>query len=162
MPRTEALTSTPLEPASFEAVSAWQTDDGFDLDAFLAQPLLARIATAGPTVRPVWFLWEERCFWWLTGQWSRLPALLARDPSVALVVDTCDLATGEVLQVTASGDAELLPFDAERARRWGARYLGPDERHWSRFAASVFADPSTRFIRLAPSRLRARDLSFAR
>ncbi|MDP8929864.1 MAG: hypothetical protein M3O70_15165 [Actinomycetota bacterium] len=28
----------------------------FDLDAFLAKPLVAHIATQGPTIRPVWFL----------------------------------------------------------------------------------------------------------
>ena len=32
--------------------------DDFDVDEFLAQPLVARVATNGPTVRPVWFLWE--------------------------------------------------------------------------------------------------------
>ncbi len=33
--------------------------DPFDVDAFLAQPLIARGATVGPTVRPVWYIWEE-------------------------------------------------------------------------------------------------------
>jgi hypothetical protein len=45
---------------------------GFDVEAFLAQPLTARVAAAGPTVRPVWFLWEDGAFWWLTGGWARL------------------------------------------------------------------------------------------
>jgi hypothetical protein len=30
------------------------------IDAFLSQPLTARIATNGPTVRPTWFLWEDQ------------------------------------------------------------------------------------------------------
>jgi hypothetical protein len=34
----------------------------FDVDAFLAQPLTARVATSGPTVRPTWYLWEEGAF----------------------------------------------------------------------------------------------------
>ena len=34
----------------------------FDIDAFLSQPLTARIATNGPTVRPTWFLWEDQAF----------------------------------------------------------------------------------------------------
>jgi hypothetical protein len=33
--------------------------DLFDVDTFLAQPLIARVAAAGPSVRPVWYLWEE-------------------------------------------------------------------------------------------------------
>lgn len=135
-------------------------NDDFDLDVFLSQPLVAHVATSGPTVRPVWYLWEERAFWWLTGDWSRLPALLERDARVALVVDTCDLATGIVLQVVARGSAEVLPFDRERARRWGSRYLGPDERHWSRFSDGVLHEPSTRFVRLSPTTLSARDLSY--
>jgi nitroimidazol reductase NimA-like FMN-containing flavoprotein (pyridoxamine 5'-phosphate oxidase superfamily) len=145
------------------AGTTWTVDDGFDLDGFLAQPLMARVATVGrtgPSVRPVWYLWEERAFWWVTGSWSKLEQLLERDSRVALVVDSYDLDSGEVLQVTARGRAELHPFDAERARRWGRRYLGPDESHWRRFQSSVFDDPATRFVSLEPTVLRARDLSY--
>lgn len=133
---------------------------GLDLDAFLAQPLVAHLATVGPNVIPIWFLWEQQAFWWLTGDWSRLLSTLQRDPAVALAVDTCDLATGRVLQVLARGTAEPRAFDTERARRWGHRYLGPDERHWGRFADGVFSNRTTRFVRLVPAVLRARDLSF--
>ena len=48
-------------------------EEGFDLDGFLAEPLVARVAAAGPTIFPVWFLWDDGSFWWLTGDWSRLP-----------------------------------------------------------------------------------------
>lgn len=145
------------------AGTTWTVDDGFDLDGFLGQPLVARVATigkTGPSVRPVWYLWEGRAFWWLTGGWSGLGQLLERDPRVALVVDTCDLKRGEVLQVTARGRAELHPFEADRARRWGRRYLGPDESDWRRFQGEVFDDPTSRFVALAPTVLRARDLSY--
>jgi ketosteroid isomerase-like protein/nitroimidazol reductase NimA-like FMN-containing flavoprotein (pyridoxamine 5'-phosphate oxidase superfamily) len=141
--------------------SGWSVDAGFDLEGFLARPLVARVAAAGPSVRPVWFLFEDGAFWWLTGGWSSLPALLARSPDVAVVIDTCDLDTGEVLQVTATGAAEVSPLDPERARRKLRRYLGSDEALWpERFVAGTFADPSVRLVRLAPRRLRARDLSF--
>ena len=92
--------------------------------------------------------------------WSRLGQLLERDPRVALVVDSCDLDRGVVLQVTARGRAELHPFEADRARRCGSRYLGPDEHHWRRFQGEVFDDPTTRFVALEPTVLRARDLSY--
>jgi len=141
-------------------VSGWKVEQGFDLDVYLAQPLIARLATNGPSVRPVWYLWEESAFWWLTGGWSALGKLLTDDPRVALTVDTCDLLTGTVLQVIARGKAELLPFDPERARRWGSRYLGSDESHWGRFATGVFEDSSTRFVRSKPTSLVARDLSY--
>lgn len=139
---------------------AWRVADGFDLDGFLAEPLTARVATAGPRIHPVWFLWEEQAFWWLTGGWSRLPPALARDPHVAILIDTCDLATGAVLQVNARGVAEILAFDTARAQRWGARYLGPDERHWGRFVDGALNDPTTRFVRLEPLTLSAKDLSY--
>ena len=151
----------PIRGAS--RVDKWSIPDGFDIDAFLGKPLVARVATTGrlgPTVRPLWYLWEEQCFWWLTGAWSKLGQLLDVDPRVALVVDTCDLERGEVLQVTARGLAQLQPFSAARARRWGQRYLGPDESHWHRFQRAVFDDPSTRFVVLQPEALRARDLSY--
>ena len=67
-----------------------------ELAAYLAQPLVARVATLGPTIRPVWILWEDSCFWWLTGWWNALAQRLADDPVVALVVDTCDLDGMEV------------------------------------------------------------------
>lgn len=54
-------------------------DESFDVDAFLARPLVAHLATAGPAVRPVWYLWEERAFWILTGSWSHVVEQLARD-----------------------------------------------------------------------------------
>jgi pyridoxamine 5'-phosphate oxidase-like protein len=136
-------------------------DPPFDVDAYLAAPLVAHVAAAGPTVRPVWFLWEEEAFWWLTGSWSRLPRLVAEDPRMALVVDSCDLATGRTLQVTASGRAELRPFDPDRARRKLRRYLGDDEERWDgRFRRETFEDPTAGFLRLRPDRLRARDVSF--
>ncbi|HYY32652.1 MAG TPA: pyridoxamine 5'-phosphate oxidase family protein [Gaiellaceae bacterium] len=139
----------------------FEIDPGFDVEEFLAQPLVARVATVGPTIRPVWYLWEDGRFWWLTGRWARLSELLREDPRAALVVDTCDLETGRVLQVIAAGKAEIVPFDADRARRKLVRYLGPDESSWEqRFTTGTFEDPSTRFARLAPQALRARDLSF--
>jgi hypothetical protein len=99
-------------------------------------------------------------FWWLTGGWSKLGRIIERDPRVAPVVDTCDLDRGEVLQVTARGAAEVRPFEADRARRRGRRYLGPDEGRWRRFQGEVFDDPTTRFVALTPAALRARDLSY--
>ncbi|GGR33484.1 pyridoxamine 5'-phosphate oxidase family protein [Streptomyces roseolus] len=102
-----------------------------DVDEFLARPLVARVATAGPdgpTVRPVWFLWEEGAFWWLTGGYARLRRLVEADPRAALVVDTCDPAAGRVHAVTCRGTARPVPLDRGRAARKLVRYLGPEER----------------------------------
>jgi nitroimidazol reductase NimA-like FMN-containing flavoprotein (pyridoxamine 5'-phosphate oxidase superfamily) len=150
-----------VEGRRVDAERGWKIDAGFDLEGFLARPLVARLATAGPTVRPLWYLWEEQAFWWLTGDWSRLPRILADDSKVALVVDDCDLRSGEVLQVICRGRATVVPLDAGRARRKLRRYLGDDESSWDeRFLKGTFAGPSVRFVRLVPSSLIARDLSF--
>ncbi|MDP9405026.1 MAG: pyridoxamine 5'-phosphate oxidase family protein [Actinomycetota bacterium] len=132
----------------------------FDVDVFLGRPLTARVATAGPTVRPVWYLWEDRAFWWLTGPWSRMGEHLAADPRVALVVDTCDLSSGEVRQVLAAGTAELCSYDSDRAVRKLRRYLGDQVDAWdARFDPAALRD-TAQFVRLTPQRLVARDLSY--
>lgn len=137
----------------------------FDVDAFLSQPLTARVATHGPTVRPVWFLWEGGAFWILTGPWARLLDHVRRDPAIALVVDVCDTDTGLVRQVIASGQVEVLPFDVPRGRRKLSRYLGADEANWDdRFRHYLLDDPVDRgtvWLRLRPDRLVAKDLSYS-
>lgn len=133
---------------------------------FLALPLVARVAAngpTGPTVRPVWFLYEDGRFWWLTGSsYSRLGEWLERDDRVSLVVDRCDLATGEVLAVTATGRAAVEPLDVDRATRKLTKYLGPGRGGWPERFRSVLTDPTAALIALRPDRApRLRDLSFA-
>ncbi|MFI5608815.1 pyridoxamine 5'-phosphate oxidase family protein [Amycolatopsis sp. NPDC051903] len=135
---------------------------GFDVDEFLAQPLTARVATSGPTVRPTWYLWEERAFWILSGPWSRLPDHVRSSPGLALTVDVCDVATGLVRAVTATGRGDVLPFDVPRGRRKLTRYLGPDEERWDPRFRAYLHDPvrGTVWIRLKPGKLRTQDLSY--
>jgi len=141
------------------------TEPPFDIDAFLARPLTARVATDGPTVRPTWFLWEGGAFWILTGPWNRLLARVREDPAIALVVDVCDIETGVVRLVIARGRADIVPFDVARGRRKLRRYLGDDDTRWDpRFHDYLLADPAekgTVWLRLVPSSLTARDLSYA-
>lgn len=135
-----------------------------DVDAFLARPLTARVATNGPTVRPAWYLWEDGAFWILTGPWARLVDHVRADPALAVVVDECDITTGAVRQVVARGTAEILPFDVPRGRRKLIRYLGPDEDTWDqRFRDYLHTDPAsagTVWLRLRPESLAAKDLSY--
>ena len=137
-------------------------DRDFNVDRYLARPLTARLATARPAVRPVWYLWEDGRFWVLTGPWNRIPAEVEADPRVALVVDTCDLVTGECLQVIARGHGELLPYDRERGRRKLERYLGPDPSSWDdRFRHYLFEETDARWLSITPMSLISRDLSFS-
>ncbi len=134
----------------------------FDVDEFLAQPLTARVATAGPTVRPAWYLWEDGDFWLLSGPWARLLTRVRQDPVLALVVDVCDLPTGLVRQVIARGKATVEPFDIPQGRRMLTRYLGPDESLWdNRFRRYLHEDIGTVWIRVVPDSLRATDLSYS-
>jgi Pyridoxamine 5'-phosphate oxidase len=152
-----------LPPAGGRGIHQ-MADRSFEIDEFLSRPLTARVATNGPTVRPVWFLWEDGAFWILTGPWARLLSRVREDPALALVVDECDLSTGRVRQVIARGSAEVLAFDVPRGRRKLARYLGADEGGWDqRFRRYLHEDPAekgTAWLRLRPSSLVARDLSY--
>lgn len=135
----------------------------FNIDEFLSRPLTARVATAGPTVRPTWFLWEDGAFWILTSPSARLMHHVQADPALALVVDECDLTTGTVRQVIARGPAELVTFDVPRGYRKLSRYLGPDQTRWDprlRRYLSHPIDVGTIWVRLHPSRLTAKDLSY--
>jgi nitroimidazol reductase NimA-like FMN-containing flavoprotein (pyridoxamine 5'-phosphate oxidase superfamily) len=134
------------------------------VEQFLARPLVAHVAAAGPTVTPVWFQWERGMFWWLTGAWSRLPERLREEPRVALVVDTCDLASGEILQVSVRGTAALVPLDMSAALRKLSKYLGDDRRTWprERFLAPL-DDAATALVCLRPDRPPVlKDLSYER
>ena len=136
-----------------------------DVAEFLKLPLVARLATAsegGPAVRPVWFLYEDGTFWWLTGSsYSNLEQILAADPRVALVIDTCDLATGQVMAVSATGVATVHPFDVDRTIRKLSKYLGTDRDKWPERFRGTFSDPTTRLVSLTPDRPpRLRDLSY--
>lgn len=137
----------------------------FDIDVFLSQPLTARVATSGPTVRPTWFLWEDGSFWILTGPWARLLNRVQTDPSIALVVDVCEVATGLVRQVIARGQAEILPFDVPRGRRKLSRYLGADDAKWDdrfrHYLLDDLAERGTVWLRLRPDSLVAKDLSYS-
>jgi Pyridoxamine 5'-phosphate oxidase len=140
------------------------TAPDFDIDAFLAEPLTARVATNGPTVRPTWYLWEDAAFWILTGPWAKLTARVQTDPTLAITVDVCDVMTGLTQRVIARGSAEVLPFDVPRGRRLLTRYLGSDEQRWDpRFLGYLYNDPAelgTVWVRIVPSFVRATDVSY--
>lgn len=134
--------------------------DQVDIADFLQRPLVARVATNGPTLRPVWYLYEEPTFYWLTDTANYLHrAILAGEPLV-LVVDECDVRTGEVVHVRARGIAQIIPVDRARALRKFARYLGADQSLWDpRFVPSLDL-LSTRMCRFTPDSIEAADVSF--
>ncbi|WP_017580305.1 pyridoxamine 5'-phosphate oxidase family protein [Nocardiopsis valliformis] len=144
-----------------DSASTTQQTPPFDVDSFLARPLVARVATTNasgsPTVRPVWFLWEEGVLWWITGEYAVMAKHLERDPRAAVVVDTCDLERMEFLQVIMRGRAEVVPFDPVLSRRKLRRYLGDDESAWHP-DFQYYADDA-RLVRFTPERTVVKDLS---
>ena len=135
--------------------------DDVDITAFLQRSLVARVATNGPTLRPVWFLYDEPSFYWLTDTANVLHRMVLAHEKLVVIVDTCDLETGEVVQVRARGLADITPVDRERAMRKFARYLGPDQAAWDpRFVQSLDL-ASTRMCRLTPWSMEAADVSFS-
>lgn len=92
---------------------------------------------------------------------SRLTDWLADDPRVALVIDTCDVRTGEVLAVSVRGAASVHPMERALAVRKLSKYLGGDMARWPSSFAGALDDESGRLVSLHPSRPpRLRDLSF--
>lgn len=103
----------------------------FDLDAFLAEGNPIMVATNGPTIRPLWYQWEDGCFYLISGPWAKLFGRIQKDPKLALLIDIEERDKGRIYQVMASGNAEITPYDIPRARRMLHRYIGPDESKWS-------------------------------
>jgi len=136
----------------------------FDVAAFLDRPLTARLATAGPTVRPMWFTVEDGAFWFLTGPSTALATRVRSDSAIAVVVDVCDLAAEEIRYVYVRGRAEILPYDVERCRRLIGRYFGADISRWPehvvhRYLTDARRDERYRMLRLRPERWTVREIS---
>ena len=100
-----------------------------ELDAFLARPLLCRLACLDldgwPYVVPVWFEWDGAGFWIIPRKRSAWADYLAADPRVGLSIDHED---GR--RVVCQGTARLAerPTVGGRwvdiGRRMAARYRG--------------------------------------
>jgi hypothetical protein len=100
-----------------------------ELEAFLALPLLARLAcvdaSGWPYSVPVWFQWERERFWIIGSERATWVQLVQAQPRVALLVDdpvtrTRVLCQGEVRRVDHDPTAENW---IEVGRRMSMRYL---------------------------------------
>lgn len=155
------------EKASIPLGAATPSGHPFDVSAFLARPLTARLATEGPTVRPIWYLFEDEQFWFVTGPSPSLTGLLRAKPRIAVVVDVCDPHLGDIKYVHVRGRATVLPYDVDRGRRLISRYLGKDESRWmgdtaQRYLLDAAHDDRYALIRLRPARWTVRDIAHGR
>jgi len=136
------------------------------IEAFLAEPITAQLATNGPTIRPIWYQWERGAFWINSGPWAKLFGRIQQDPEVALCVDVGDFTNGRVLQVCAYGAVQVRDYDVELVRRMLHRYLGPDEASWSdspsdyRSYVRDGGPPGAKLLRLQPRKLIGLNFSY--
>jgi PPOX class probable F420-dependent enzyme len=127
----------------------------------LAQPVLARLATANPTtlqphVVPVWFEWDGEAIWISSFDSTRKMRDLTGNPRVSIVVDTAD-EHGTVRGVVLEGKAEVLKDPAvvvPRSTSIYVRYLGEDGVRQPD-PASWIVDRENRLILLRPEKVYA-------
>jgi nitroimidazol reductase NimA-like FMN-containing flavoprotein (pyridoxamine 5'-phosphate oxidase superfamily) len=130
------------------------------IEAVLAEPVLARLATTNPKtlqphVVPVWFLWDGEYVWISSFSSTRKIRELKINPRGAVLIES--KREGSKLQaVLLEGQVELLTqprqLVRELANRIYIRYLGPegvkdaDPQSW-------LDDPQNLLIKLTPERI---------
>lgn len=110
-----------------------EMSDG-ELDAYLAQPLLARIATARdnrPHVTPIWFLWDGSILWCETNPDFKKARNLKKNAECAVVIDSTEGGLrnrGVILE----GQAQLILEPRQRVMdivsQIYERYMGAEAR----------------------------------
>ena len=131
------------------------------INAFLAQPLLARLATAVPARDdpahfqphnvPVWFDWDGESLWISAFQSTRKLKEVQRNPFVAILIDVNEAIDG-VQAVLMEGRSELI-LDAAvvqaKSRHIYAHYMGEDGVQ-APAPQSWIIDPENAIIKLTP------------
>lgn len=139
------------------------TDGDFDVDSFLAQPLMAHLASAsddGPRESPVWFLWEEQALWLIGNSRDSFPRRLRADPRCAVGIVDLRLDRGLLRHVGIRGTAEIVSLDPSRLHRLLSRYLGADQEAWNRDFRRLVIDRLDLMVRVEPQSVVARDQSY--
>jgi PPOX class probable F420-dependent enzyme len=105
-----------------------------ELDAFLAEPHIAVVATSGPKGKPhampVWYAWRDGKVLFHTGADSKKMRNLRQNDRISVVVDS-KVAPYKV--VVVEGRGRQLPGDGDLAREIAVHYLG--ERAGAAYAA---------------------------
>jgi len=126
------------------------------LDTYLAQPLIARIATAShashrPHVVPVWFEWDGESIWISTFRSTRKVKELEANPQCSIAIDSADSGV-DFRGVIFEGPTELvtapLDFVQRKTEQIYTRYLGEEVRQ-PRYQEWIY-DPENLLIKLTP------------
>jgi nitroimidazol reductase NimA-like FMN-containing flavoprotein (pyridoxamine 5'-phosphate oxidase superfamily) len=107
---------------------------GPGMDAFLARPLIARLATSDrdrPRVLPMWYLWDGAELWMETSPTFANARILRANPNAAVTIDEA-LDGFRLRAVVMRGTVELVetPHDRvlEVVRSIYQRYLSREEQ----------------------------------
>jgi PPOX class probable F420-dependent enzyme len=131
------------------------------MNAFLEEPVLARIATVRedwPHVVPMWFAWDGESLWMETKFGFQKHKNLVANPHCAVTIDITEGGL-RLKGVMLEGDAEIITgpdeFVREVVTRIYRRYLG-EEGLAAPTPAQMIADPHA-IIRMHPRRIRTWD-----
>jgi PPOX class probable F420-dependent enzyme len=101
-----------------------------EIDAFLSQPLVARIATVRkngtPQVVPMWFLWEHGVMYMSTRTWAAKVKHIRQNRHVAVAIDVME-APLKNKAVLLDGTAEIVTSGVkEMTTAIYQKYMGAD------------------------------------
>lgn len=131
--------------------------DAGEVDAFLSEERVCRVATVGPTgaphVAPLWFVWDGSALWLSSTFRSQRWRDLERDPRVSVVVDAGEEFT-ELRGVELSGTVEIAS-EVPRTAAPDPRLAEPERLYADKYAGVPSFEPDGRhaWLRLAPTRL---------
>lgn len=130
------------------------------IEAVLAEPVLARLATTNPKtmqphVVPVWFMWDGQYVWISSFVSTRKIRELKHNPQGAVLIESKQEG-GKLTAVLLEGPVELVveprPLVSEIANRIYVRYLGP-EGVKDPEPQSWLNDPENLLVKLTPKRI---------
>lgn len=137
---------------------------GAQINAFLQNVLLARLATAVPSKDdpnqfqphnvPVWYYWDGQNLFISAFQSTRKLKEVRRNPYISVLIDVMDAIDG-ASAVLLEGKSELIlepEFVQEMSRIIYTRYMG-EEGVKAEAPQSWIVDPENAVIRLTPARI---------
>ena len=144
------------------------TGGEYDLDEFLARPLLAVVSTSSPAgarASAAWFLWEEGAIWTIVEEGrNTLQDRVMTDGRVSAAVVDFRPREGLLQHVSIRGLASVEPFDDARGSRLLTRYY----RFLDGYSAAlndetgkVRGSRPMRFVRLVPESVLLRGWSYS-
>ena len=130
------------------------------IEAVLAEPVLARLATTNPKtmqphVVPVWFAWDGESIWISSFSSTRKIRELKKNPRGAVLIESKQEG-GQLQAVLLEGAVELVSEPRQRVSELASkiylRYLGPEGLKDAE-PQSWLSDPENVLIKLTPERI---------